>query len=129
MDRGLRLLPKEGALHYAKGLSLIRQKQLAQGMQALKQAIELSPADWHFAYTYAVGLYSQGDKKAAFAFLKQRLESHASERNNLYLLAQLAIQENRQNVIKPFLPRLSQLALVDWKAGQLMELLKARSMR
>lgn len=124
LERGLKLNPKEGALHYALGLSAIRQKQTAEGMKELKLATELSPDDRVFAYGYAVGLYSKGDKKAALAFLQQRLALYPGERNNLYLLAQLAAEEKRPDLIKPYLPKLSQLALSDGQARQLMELFK-----
>ncbi|MFM8331528.1 MAG: multiheme c-type cytochrome [Candidatus Methylumidiphilus sp.] len=120
LGRGLKLLPREGALHYAKGLSEIRQKQTAQGMKELKQATELSPDDRVFAYAYAVGLYSQGDKKAAFAFLQKRLEAHPSERNNLYLLVQLAGREDRTEMIAPYIPLLKQLLQADPQAKQLL---------
>jgi predicted CXXCH cytochrome family protein len=122
---GLKLLPKDAALHYAMGLSHIRLQQTAEGMKSLKLATEFSPDNRFFAYAYAVGLYSQSDKKAAFAFLKQRLNKHPTERNNLYLLVQLAVQENRRALLEPYLPRLSQLALADREAGQLMEWLNA----
>jgi tetratricopeptide (TPR) repeat protein len=125
LARGLARLPKEAALHYAKGLSHIRLKQTAAGMKALKRASELAPGDRIFAYAYALGLYSQGDKQAAFAFLKQRQDLHPAERNTLYLLAQLAMEENRRALIEPYLPRLSRLALADPEARQLMEWLEA----
>jgi len=123
LDRGLKLLPSEGALHYAKGLAEIRQKQTAQGMKELKQATELSPDDRIFAYAYAVGLYSQGEKKVALAFLQKRLEAHPSERNNLYLLVQLAGREDRTELITPYIPVLKQLIQSDPQAKQLMMLL------
>ena len=121
LERGLKLSPKEGALHYALGLSLIRQQQTVPAMKELKLATELSPEDREYAYGYALGLYSKGGKKAAFAFLKDRLAKYPGERNNLYLLAQLALAENRPEWFGPYLPKLSQLALSDGQAKQLLD--------
>lgn len=123
LERGLKQLPREGALHYSKGLSDIRQKRAAQGIRELKLATELSPEDRIFAYTYAVGLYSQGERKAALAFLQKRLGEHPSERNNLYLLVQLAGQENRMELVYPYIPTLKQLAQSDAQASQMLELI------
>ncbi len=121
LQRGLKLMPKEGALHYALGLAHVRQKQLAVGINELKLATELNPDDRVFAYGYALGLYSKNDKKAAFAFLKDRLGKHPAERNNLYLLAQLALEEKRPEWFGPYLSKLSQLALSDPQAKELMD--------
>ncbi len=121
LERGLKLLPKEAALHYALGLSHIRQQQTAQGLKELKLATELSPDDRVFAYGYALGLYSKSDKKASIAFLQRRLKKYSGERNNLYLLAQLALEEKRPEWFGPFLPKLSQLSLSDRQAKELMD--------
>lgn len=129
LERGLKLLPREGALHYAKGLSDIRLKQTDQAMKELKLATELSADDRVFAYTYAVGLYSQGKTEAALGFLKKRLTEHPSERNNLYLLVQLAGRENRTELITPYIPTLKQLIQVDPQAKQLMMSLGSQSDR
>jgi len=125
LARGLAVAPREGSLHYALGLHHIRLKQTAQGMRELKQATESSPDDRAFAYGYAVGLYSQGGKQAAVAFLRQRLAKRPGERDNLYLLAQLALAENRPDWIEAYHATLVQLNHSDAQARELLERLES----
>lgn len=125
LDRGLKLLPRDGALHYAKGLSDIRLERVAAGMKELRLATEFSPGDRVFAYGYAVGLYSRGEKRAAFAFLQRRLAKYPGERDSLYLLAEFAGRENRRALIGPYRETLMRLARSDGRARRLQELLEA----
>jgi tetratricopeptide (TPR) repeat protein len=126
LDRGLKRLPEDGALHYAKGLYWIRQKQRSEGVAELRRATELTPDAPGFAYAYALGLYSQGEKKACFVFLAKRLQKIPSERRTLYLLGQLAFQENRRDLLRPHLARLRQLAAFDELAEQLAAWLETK---
>jgi len=123
LDRGLRALPAEGALHYALGLHYVRSKNAKSGMKELEQATKLAPDDPVFAYGYAVGLYSQGNKEAALSFLQKRLAQHPNERDNLYLLAQLALEDARTSLLQPYRTTLESLARFDPAARQLTEML------
>jgi Flp pilus assembly protein TadD len=129
LERGLKILPTEGALHYALGLHYVRVKQKGLGIKALERAATLAPDDRGFAYGYAVGLYSQGDKKHALTFLTQRLAKHPSERDSLYLLTQLALEERRLDILAPYRSTLDQLALSDMEARQLREMLESVASR
>jgi len=126
LERGQKILPNEAALHYAKGLHWIRLKYRQEGIAELKLATELAPEDRNFAYAYAVGLFSQGDKNACHAFLERRLQKNPADRSALYLLAQISIQDNRPDLLQPYLARLNQLAAKDRQAQQLFELLQIK---
>ncbi|MFO1417780.1 MAG: ammonia-forming cytochrome c nitrite reductase subunit c552 [Methylotetracoccus sp.] len=121
LDRGLAVLPEDGALHYALGLHFVRIRETARGMQELKRATELSTDDAGFAYAYAVGLDSTGHAAAAMSFLHQRLAHHPSERQSLYLLTQLALQHGKASAVRPFERTLERLGEDDPDARRLLD--------
>lgn len=123
LERGLKILPNEDSLHYAMGLRFIRLKHYVQGMAELKLATELAAGNRVFAYGYGLGLYSTGQKGAAFTFMQQRLAKYPNERNNLYLMIHLAGQERRQDLIEPYHTALVQLSQSDPRAKQLLDTL------
>jgi predicted CXXCH cytochrome family protein len=123
LARGLRAAPDDAALHYAQGLHLVRIGRLPDGLKAIKRAVDLAPEDSGFAYGYAVGLYSIENKKPAFDFLSGRLKRFPTERNALYLLTQMAVQERRLDALRPYRYTLEQLAGEDPVARQLLQAL------
>jgi tetratricopeptide (TPR) repeat protein len=124
LSRGLVAAPNDAALHYAKGLHLVRIGRQPLGLAEIRRAVELAPDDAVYAYGYAVGLYSAHNKKPAFDFLAARLRDHPNDRNSLYLLAHIAIEGGRPGVLAPYRSRLEQLAAEDPQARQLVEALR-----
>jgi tetratricopeptide (TPR) repeat protein len=127
LERGLRELPAEAALHYALGLCYVRAKNVPLGMREMAQAAKLAPDDPTFAYGYAVALYSQEDKQAALSFLQKRLTQHPDERDSLYLLVQLALDQTRPDLIRAHRAKLELLARSDPAAQQLADMLQEAS--
>jgi predicted CXXCH cytochrome family protein len=52
------LYPESADVHHALGLLLVRKREPARGVLELRRAAELAPDNSHYAYVYAVGLYS-----------------------------------------------------------------------
>ena len=50
LREGLARNPRAAMLHHALGLALVRQKQTAEGLKALRRAVELAPESARFAY-------------------------------------------------------------------------------
>jgi predicted CXXCH cytochrome family protein len=67
--RASRIYPDSASVHFALGLLRVRQKRTPEAVSELAIAARLSPDDSHFAYVYAVGLYTTGQKDAALSVL------------------------------------------------------------
>jgi predicted CXXCH cytochrome family protein len=65
------LYPDSASVHFALGLLLVRQRRTAEAVAELGVAAGLSPDDSHFAYVYAVSLYTTGQKAAALSVLNK----------------------------------------------------------
>ena len=71
---GLALTPEAAVLHYALGLSLVRQKQVPQALAELGRAVALAPQEGHYAYVYAIALRSTGQPEAADRVVAEALK-------------------------------------------------------
>lgn len=102
-DEGEKLLksaleryPELAAIHYALGLLKIRQEKHTEAMKYLKNAAILAPEEAHYSYVYGIGLNSMQQPDKAIAFLVSALKDHPYDREILYILTTLNIeQENR----------------------------------
>jgi tetratricopeptide (TPR) repeat protein len=86
LEQGLALAPGNADLHYARGLALVRGKQLPEAIEALARAAELQVENAHYTYVYAIALDSSGDTGKAIEVLA-RYNEHA--RNNQEILSAL----------------------------------------
>ena len=77
LREGLARNPRAAALHHALGLALVRQKQTAEGLKALRAAAELAPESARFAYVYAVALNDAGQTTEALQVLAAALKRAA----------------------------------------------------
>ena len=77
----------EGALFHALGLSLIRQKRIAEAIPQLAEATKRAPAELRFAYVYAVALHDTGKPLEALDVLKGALVQAPYDRDVLLALA------------------------------------------
>jgi Flp pilus assembly protein TadD len=59
-----------GDVHHALGLSLVRQKRMAEALKALEQAVRLSPGNARYVYVYAVALNSTDNTAKAIMVLQ-----------------------------------------------------------
>jgi Tfp pilus assembly protein PilF len=86
LDQGLALVPGNADLHYARGLALVRGKQLPEAIKALARAAELQAGNAHYTYVYAIALDSSGETRKAVEVL-ERYQEHTP--NNREILSAL----------------------------------------
>jgi len=79
LDEGLKQAPRGAALHYARGLALVRLKRMGEALRALERAARLSPGDTQFAYVYAIALNEVGRKREALAEIDRALARHPQD--------------------------------------------------
>ena len=65
LREGLARNPGAAVLRHALGLSLARQKRMAESLDALREAARVAPDDARFAYVYAVALHGAGQPRAS----------------------------------------------------------------
>lgn len=68
--KGLSKIPLSGAINYSFGLHLVRQKQISKAIEYFKKAMDLTPSDSLYAYTYILALDGLGDSTEALVTLK-----------------------------------------------------------
>jgi Flp pilus assembly protein TadD len=87
LREGLARNPRAAVLHYALGLALVRQKQAAESLKALRMAAQFAPESARFAYVYAVALNDAGQGKDAMQVLANALKREPYDRDILSGLA------------------------------------------
>ncbi|WP_019026072.1 multiheme c-type cytochrome [Colwellia piezophila] len=68
--KGMKNLPKSGAIKYSYGLHLVRQKTLPKAVSYFSQAMLLSPENSQYAYTYILAMDGTGQSAQALSKLK-----------------------------------------------------------
>lgn len=102
---GLLAQPQEGLLHYALGLSLVRQQRSAEAIAALRQAYRLRPEDPRMGYVLAVALESQRPEEA-LSLLAQASERHPFDRNLLWAGASFSARHQQLAAARDYAERL-----------------------
>jgi Flp pilus assembly protein TadD len=77
----INVVPGDGGLHHALGLSLVRLKRLDEALVELRSAADLDRANPRYAYIYGVALHSAGRQQEAIAYLKDNLTGHPENRD------------------------------------------------
>jgi predicted CXXCH cytochrome family protein len=90
LRQALESSPQDGGLHHALGLTLVRLKRQDDAIEHLRLAAELEPDRARYAYVYAVGLDSIGQRAKAIQVLEASVERHASDRDSLMALVNFA---------------------------------------
>jgi tetratricopeptide (TPR) repeat protein len=109
LREGLARNPKEAVLHHALGLTLVRQKRMAEGLQELRTASQLAPTSGRYAYVYAVALNSGGRTAEAIAVLNTALARQPYDRDILSGLAYFNAQAGKRDVALGYVKRLREL--------------------
>jgi len=109
LREGLARNPKEAVLHHALGLTLVRQKRNAEGLQELRTAAQLAPASGRYAYVYAVALNSGGRTAEAIGVLNAALARQPYDRDILSGLAYFNAQAGKRDVALGYVKRLREL--------------------
>jgi Tfp pilus assembly protein PilF len=79
--QGLQIAPRNGMLHHALGLALVRLSRTGEALGELERASVLEPGNVRFAYVYAVALHSGGKVDAAIETLEKVLTAHPDDVN------------------------------------------------
>ena len=80
LRKSIEQYPLEPSLQHALGLALVRQRQYAEALTALRQAHELAPEQSEYAYVLAVALHGVGQKQAALQLLRKQLQAQPTDR-------------------------------------------------
>jgi len=92
LREGLQRIPDVAQLHYALGLSLVRQKRTADALTEFHQAA-LSPDDARYPYVYAVALHDAGRMDDAMRTLAEAQRRHPADRDILQALVTYAMEQ------------------------------------
>jgi len=68
--KGMKNLPKSGAIKYSYGLHLVRQKALTKAVSVFQEALLLAPDNAQYAYTYILAMDGTGQSAQALSKLK-----------------------------------------------------------
>jgi predicted CXXCH cytochrome family protein len=79
--QALEIAPRNGMLHHALGLALVRLSRTGEALRELERASVLEPENVRFAYVYAVALHSGGRVDAAIETLEKALTAHPDDIN------------------------------------------------
>jgi tetratricopeptide (TPR) repeat protein len=109
LREGLARNPRAAMLHHALGLALVRQKQSAEGLKALRVANELAPDSARFAYVYAVALNDTGRTKDALQVLAASLKRDPYDRDVLSGLAFFTAQAGNRELALGYVKQLREL--------------------
>lgn len=116
----LERLPKEGMLHYALGLSLVRQQQRESALDHLRRAWELQPENPRTGYVFAVALEPTAPEEA-LRILRQAMPLHPQDRELLWAGASFAYQHGQPELAGEFIDALLQRDPDDRQALQLRQ--------
>jgi tetratricopeptide (TPR) repeat protein len=106
---GIEAYPREGALHHALGLRLVRAGQIGAALPAFRQATELAPESAHYAYVYAIALNSAGRGAEAVRVLRASQRRHPADPETLSALAGLLRQRGQAAAAREFAAALDRL--------------------
>ena len=109
LREGLRASPDDPSLHHALGLSLVRQKRLADALGELGRAAQLAPDNPRLAYVYAVALHSAGRMPEALRWLERALAQAPSDRDVLNALVAFSVEAGHAEAARRYGARLQQL--------------------
>ncbi len=120
---GLDRVPGTTDLQYQLGLTLIRQRRMADALSYLKAAAASGVA--HYGYVYGVALYEAGQAGPAIAEFQKALVSAPDDQELLYGLASIAASAGKPQVALPAARRLAALNPGNQEIDQLVSRLEA----
>ena len=111
----LALMPEEGVLHYALGLSLVRQQQRPDALQHFRKAWELSPEDPRTGYVLAVALEPDAPEQA-LALLHAASLRHPHNREIGWAGASFALRHGQRALAQEYIDGLLERDPADQQA-------------
>ncbi|MEJ6654622.1 MAG: tetratricopeptide repeat protein [Pseudomonas sp.] len=117
----LELMPEEGLLHYALGLSLVRQQQRDDALEHFRKAWRLSPEDPRTGYILAVALESVAPGEA-LELLRVATTRHPNSRELLWAGASFALRHGQQQLARHYIEALLKRDPADQQALRLQRM-------
>jgi Flp pilus assembly protein TadD len=121
LRQGLAAAPRDPGIHYALGLTLVRQKRMAEALQELQKAATLPPERPHYIYVYGVALDSAGQTDRALEILAAAHARHAGNREILSAMASLSAKAGKRAAAIGYAKALVELDPQDPQARQLYD--------
>ena len=116
--------PELAAVHYALGLLKIRLDDQEEAMVYLEKAARLAPEEAQYSYVYGIGLNSRQEPGRAISFLEQALENHPYNRDILYALTTLNLEQQDLSAAREYAQKLVEYYPSDQNYRQVMEYLE-----
>ena len=107
LQQGLAHAPKDAALHYALGLTLVRLGERPAAVSALERAVQLAPGEPRYTYVYAVALNSTGRAREAIAVLERAAQRWPANRDVVTALATLQRDAGQRDAARRTAARLA----------------------
>lgn len=117
----LELMPEDGLLHYALGLSLVRQQQRSDAVKHFREAWKLSPEDPRTGYILAVALEPEAPDET-LELLAVASARHPNNRELLWAGASFALRHGKQELAQHYIEALLQRDPADRQALRLQRM-------
>jgi tetratricopeptide (TPR) repeat protein len=95
LKSALEKYPELAAINYALGLLKVRQGKKEEALVYLENASRYDPDDPQYSYVYAIGLNSRQQPEKALEVLRDALLKHPYDRNILYSLATISMENGK----------------------------------
>ncbi|EIK53266.1 hypothetical protein YO5_09355 [Stutzerimonas stutzeri TS44] len=125
LREGLTRRPATAALHYALGLSLVRQQRKDEAFGHLEQAQQLAPQEARYAFALALALQPQAPGKA-LALVRSSLQRHPNDANLLWLAAAYSLAQGEPAAAAEHAERLLRVNPGSRQAQALLQQARAR---
>jgi predicted CXXCH cytochrome family protein len=126
LTRALERYPDLAAVNFSLGLLKIRKGEQEVAMQYLKRAADLSPEVSHYSYVYGIGLNSMKQPEEAISFLESTLENHPYDRDILYGLTTICIEQALYQKARVYATKLLEYYPNDPNYRQVMQYLNSQ---
>ncbi|MFC2080028.1 tetratricopeptide repeat protein [Bacteroidota bacterium] len=123
LQSALKKYPDLAAINYSLGLLYIRKGDQAGAMVYLEKAANLAPEIAQYSYVYAIGLNSSEPEKA-LTFLETVLETHPYNRDILYTLTTINIEQQNLAKAKEYAKQLVENYPADQNYQQVLDYLE-----
>jgi Flp pilus assembly protein TadD len=121
LRRGLAAAPRDPGIHYALGLTLVRQKRMPEALTELERAATLPPERVRYVYVYGVALDSAGQTDRALEVLAGAHAVHPGNREILLALASMNAKGRKLASAVGYAKKLLELDPQDPEARQIYD--------
>ena len=116
--------PKNASVHYALGLTLVRQHRNREAVVELRQAASLAPGEPRYAYVYGVALHGTGRQEEGIKVLAAAQRRFTGDVDLLQALATMEQERGRREAALGYARALVALTPEDLEARALLQALE-----